>query len=466
MIGIISYGSYIPLWRLSRSAITAGLKGEKAIAGFDEDSISMAAGAAVESLKGMDRNTIDALILCSTTLPYIEKQSAAILARALDLRKDVLTTDIAGCLRGGTIGLRIALDMVKAGSAKNVLVAAADCRLGVPESGIERESGDGAAAFVVGETDKPVAVVKGQYTVSSELMDVWRFSGETFVNTEEDRFIEDEGYLKIVGQAVKGLFSSHGTNAAYFAKAAIYAPNPRCSQALPSATGLKPDQILDPLFGKVGSTGTAHALMLLAVALEEAKLGDRLLLASYGDGSDAFALEVTSSNTNRQRRLASYMNNKKIVDDYRRYLKWRGILPLDKSRGTVIPRVSLKALMRRQGELLSMRGVKCKACGTVQYPPQRVCTMCQSKDQFDSVRLSDKKGVVYSWSADFGAGGLELPIPTMTDVEGGGRVFCLLCDASQEEAKVGLPVEFTLRRGYSQAVPDYIWKAKPAIPAE
>jgi hydroxymethylglutaryl-CoA synthase len=466
MVGIISYGSYIPLWRLSRSAITPGLKGEKAIAGFDEDSISMAVGAAVESLKGMDRNTIDALILCSTTLPYIEKQSAAIVGRALDLKKDILTTDIAGCLRGGTIGLRIALDMVKAGSAKNVLVVAADCRLGVPESGLERELGDGAAAFVVGETDKPVAIVKGQYSVSSELMDVWRFSQDMFVNTEEDRFIEDEGYLKIVGQTLKGLFSSQGFSAGDFAKAAVYAPNPRCSQALPGVTGLKPDQIQDPLFGKVGNTGTAHALMLLAAALDEAKAGDKLLVVTYGDGSDAFVLEVTSGSTNGHRTLKSFLDNKKVVEDYRRYLKWRGILPLDKSRSTVVPKVSLKALMRRQGELLSMCGGKCKVCGTVQWPPQRVCTKCQAKDQFDKVRLSDKKGVVYSWSADFGAGGLELPIPTMTDVEGGGRVFCLLCDASESEAKVGLPVEFTLRRGYSQALPDYIWKVKPAITAE
>ncbi|HOE17040.1 MAG TPA: zinc ribbon domain-containing protein [Syntrophorhabdaceae bacterium] len=466
MVGIISYGGYIPLWRLSRSAIAAGLKGEKAIAGFDEDSITMAVAAAAECLKGVDRNDIDALILCSTTLPYVEKQSAAILARALDLRKDILTTDITGCLRGGTIGLRIALDMVKSGSAKNVLIAAADCRLGVPESGVERESGDGAAAFLIGETEKPVATVKGQYSVSSELMDVWRSNGETFINTEEDRFIEDEGYLKIVGQAVKGLFSSQGLSAKDFAKAAFYAPSPRCYQALPGTTGLKLDQIQDPLFGKVGNTGTAHALMLLAAALEGAKIGDRLLVASYGDGSDALMLEVNGPNNNGQRTFASYMDNKKIVEDYRRYLKWRGILPLDKSRATVIPKVSMKALMRRQEELLSMNGVKCRACGTVQYPPQRVCTKCRTKDEFDKVRLSDKKGVVYSWSADFGAGGMELPIPTMTDVEGGGRVFCILCDASQEEAKVGMPVEFTLRRGYSQAPPDYIWKAKPAITAE
>ena len=42
MVGIISYGAYLPLWRLSRDAITRGAPGEKAVCNFDEDSITMA----------------------------------------------------------------------------------------------------------------------------------------------------------------------------------------------------------------------------------------------------------------------------------------------------------------------------------------------------------------------------------------------------------------------------------------
>ena len=45
-------------------------------------------------------------------------------------------------------------------------------------------------------------------------------------------------------------------------------------------------QIPVALFSKMGCTGSAFALMLLAAALEEAKSGDRFLLASYGDGWD------------------------------------------------------------------------------------------------------------------------------------------------------------------------------------
>lgn len=462
MVGIISYGSYIPLWRLSRSAIATGLKGEKAIAGFDEDSLTMAVEAAVNCLRNIERESIDGLIFCSTTSPYLEKQIASILAEALDLRRDIFTADALGCLRGGTIGLQIALDMVKAGSAKRVLVTAADCRLGVPESSFERDSGDGAAAVLIGESTNPLAIVKGSYSVSNELMDVWRVNGETFVNTEEDRFIEDEGYLKVVEEAVTGLMRKYGVTQKDFAKAVFYVPNPRCYQALQVKIGLDQNQMQDPLFNKVGNTGTSSPLLLLVSALEDSKPGDKILFASYGDGSDAFILQVTDHAMNGGRGIKQFLDRKKVIEDYRRYLKWRGILPLDKGRSVLIPKPSLKAMMRRAEEVLRMHAAKCQVCGTVQYPPQRVCTKCHTKDHFDKVRLSDKKGKIYTWTADHGAGGMELPIVTLTDVEGGGRVFCILCDSSQDEVKVGLPVEFTLRKSYGQGIPEYIWKIRPS----
>jgi uncharacterized OB-fold protein len=82
-------------------------------------------------------------------------------------------------------------------------------------------------------------------------------------------------------------------------------------------------------------------------------------------------------------------------------------------------------------------------------------------DQFDKMRLSDKKGEIYSFTVDYGAGGIEPPIVTFTDLEGGGRVFCLLTDASSDEVRIGLPVEFNLRKSYQEIIPEYIWKVRP-----
>ena len=201
--------------------------------------------------------------------------------------------------------------------------------------------------------------------------------------------------------------------------------------------------------------------MLLIAALEEAKPGDKILLSSYGDGGDVFVLEATEHIQRRDLGLQAYINSKKVIDDYRRYTKWRGILPVDKGRSVLIPKPSLKEMMRRQDETLRMYGSKCTVCGAVEYPPQRVCAKCHAKDQFDTLRLSDKRGEIYSYTVDYAAGGLEIPIVTITNIEGGGRAFCILTDASPDEASIGLPVEFSLRRSYQAIIPEYIWKARP-----
>src|SRR4030042_1397029 len=105
MVGITSYGAYVPLFRLSREAIAKGARGEKAIAGFDEDGITMAAAAANDCLNGIDRGMVDGLYFATTTSPYKEKLGAAIVALAADLREDIFTADFANSLRAGTSAL-------------------------------------------------------------------------------------------------------------------------------------------------------------------------------------------------------------------------------------------------------------------------------------------------------------------------------------------------------------------------
>jgi len=461
VLGIVSYGAYVPLWRLRRDAITPGLRGEKAIAGFDEDSITMAVAAGLDCLQNFERESIDGLLFATTTSPYLEKQAAAIVANALDLRRDIFAADALACVRGGTIAMRIASDMVKAGSAKSVLLTAADSRLGAPESSFERDSGDGAAAVLFGDSAHVIATLSCSYSISNELMDVWRLPGESFINTEEDRFIEEEGYLKIVEGAVSGLMKRYGLSSQDFAKAVFCAPNPRCHRLIAGKLGFNPDKIQKPLFEQVGNTGSAYPLMLLVAALEEANPGDKILLASYGDGSDVFVLEATEHIQRRSQGLQAYVKSRKVIEDYCRYAKWRGILPVDKARSVLIPKPSLKEMMRRQDETLRMYGTKCKVCGTIEYPPQRVCAKCHAKDQFDTLRLSDKRGEIYSYTVDYAAGGLEAPIVTISNLEDGGRVFCILTDASPDEASVGLPVEFSFRKSYQEIIPEYIWKARP-----
>jgi len=51
-----------------------GGQGEKAVANWDEDALSMAVAAAYDCVAGKDRKTIHAVYLASTTLPFGERR--------------------------------------------------------------------------------------------------------------------------------------------------------------------------------------------------------------------------------------------------------------------------------------------------------------------------------------------------------------------------------------------------------
>lgn len=74
MIGLLSYGAYVPRTRLPLSAIggrPAKDGGpEKAVAWNDEDAITLGVTAGLHCLRGFDRGQVDLLVFASTTLPF------------------------------------------------------------------------------------------------------------------------------------------------------------------------------------------------------------------------------------------------------------------------------------------------------------------------------------------------------------------------------------------------------------
>lgn len=463
MVGIVSYGAYIPQWRMSRELLRKGLSGEKAIAGPDEDSVTMAVAATLDCLNGVDRESVDGLFFASTTAPYKEKQIATIVAAAADLRRDILTADFANSLRAGTTALQAAVDTVKAGSAKKVMVVAADSRLGSPGSELEADVGDGAAAVLVGE-DEAAVEVEASHSISNELIDIWRADEDKFVRVWEDRFSQTQGYLEVVPEAVRGLLSKCNRTPADFSKFIAYAPNPRRATELARKLGFDPKaQLQDLLYDVMGNTGAAYPLMLLVTALETAKAGDRLLLASYGNGSSAFALQVTETlekTKGNRRGIKVHLASKRLISDYTTYLSWRKLMPkvmvIDKLYYWTYP--SAPPIYRERNRIYPLHGSKCKSCGAIEYPPQRVCAKCRAKDNFEEVRLSDKKGVLHSFSKEFASGQLI----GLVNFEGGGRIWCNIVDTTYEELEIGMPVEMSFREVvYDLGIHDYFWKAIP-----
>jgi 3-hydroxy-3-methylglutaryl CoA synthase len=447
---------------------TAGWTGrtEKAVANFDEDSITMAVSAAVDSLQGTDRNGIDGLYLATTTAPYLEKLGSSIVAEAADLRTAITTVDFANSLRAGTLALRSALDAVKAGSAKQVLVTASDLRIPQARSEFEPVLGDGAAAVIVG-SEKVIVEIEDSYTVSHEILDVWRTSGDVYVRSAEDRFMADEGYLKVLPMAVGGLLNKCNLSPRDFAKAVFYAPDARRHREMTARLGFDAKtQIPDPLFNTVGNTGASFALLMLVSALEEAKPGDRILLASYGDGADAFVLRVTEEfkNLGERRGVKGYLKSKKIIPDYLTYAKWKGLIDMAPAvRRPPLDPPSPMAMYREAPQNIRLYGVKCEKCGYQQYPPQRVCTKCHTKDEFTPVRFSDQKATLYTYSCDYLGATPDPPLVIcFVNFENGGRMSCVMTDRDVEDVKVGMPLEMSFRRLHTVGgIHNYYWKCIP-----
>lgn len=469
MVGITSYGAYLPFWRLKRDAMAKNARGEKPICNFDEDTITMAAAAAIDCLQGVDREKVDGLLFASTNAPYREKQAASIVAAAADLPRHIITADFSGSLKAGTTALRLAADAVKAGSAKQVMVAAADRRQGRPLSAADQNFGDGAAALLVGDSNV-IASLEASYSISDEILDVWRNEGDPWLRNSQERFGEIEGYHNVTTEAISGLLKKNKLTPKDFARIVVYAPSTRRATDLARGLGFDPKtQLQNMLSDVMGNTGVPYALMLFVSALEEAKPGDLILLAGYGDGADAFAFRVTEA-INKVRGVASrrgmkkHLASKRVADDFKSYWLWRGLLnpelvaePLPHHYWKTSPMM----LWRERNRILRFHGSKCKKCGVIGFPPQRVCSNCKSLDGYDEVRLSDRKAKIVSVTMDALSSEVDVPIVSpIVAVDNGPRILLYMTDRLPEEVKVGMEVEFTFRKlMVRDSMNLYYWKA-------
>ena len=464
MVGVKSYGVHIPRFRLGKETTGWGSSVERAVANFDEDSVTMAVAAGTSCLAALDRSVVDGLLFATTTPPYEEKQCASIIANALDLKRDIFTADVTGVLRAGTSAMKMAMDSLNAGSAQNVLVLAADTRLVAPRADMERNLGDGAVALLLARDDG-AATIEGTHTISENMLDVWRSGGDSFLRSWEDRFMTEEGLERILVEAVKGFGSKHGLTPKDFAKVAFYSPDARRHSGLGRRMGFAEEQIQDPLYGKVGNTGASFPLMLLVGALEQAKDGDLVLVIGYGDGADVLSVRV-NGNIEGLRSCTGVQKGveaKKILSNYETYARWRNVWVSDAARRPQPPSPSVTALWRENDQNIRLYGSRCTSCNAIQYPPQRVCTYCQAKDQTEPIRMSDRKGKVFTYSLDYLAGTTDMPLViAVVNFDGGGRMLSMMTDRELDEIQVDMPVEMSFRKlRVVNGIHNYYWKSMP-----
>jgi len=474
--GILCCGAYLPRLRLQRKSIAAanswfapglrGLaKGERAMANWDEDSITMAVEAARDCMAGRDRAAIGQLVLASTTHPYSDRQNAGIAANALNLPSALGVLDVTGSQRAGTSALATAL---ASSIEKEILVAAAEHRRTKAASPQEMHYGDGAAAILVGK-GKPIARLLAAHSETVDFVDHFRGSDAEHDYAWEERWIRDEGYMKIVPRALEAVLKAAGAKPESVTHFCMPCTLSRVVPAIAKRAGIAENAVRDTLGTVCGDTGAAHPLVLLVHALQDAKPGERILVASFGQGCDALLFEVTDAITQLPARsgVKGALARRKEEANYAKFLAFNDHVVLERGmRSETDKATPLSTLYRNRDMVTGLVGGKCRACGTMQFPSGRYCVnpKCNALDSQEPRPFSDVPASVMSYTADSLTYSPNPPhYYGMVQFEGGGRMMADFTDVDAVE--VGMPMRMMFRiketdpaRGFVR----YFWKAAPA----
>ena len=475
--GISSYGVYIPSRRLERSAIAAahawampslrGLaKGQRSFCNWDEDSITMAVDASRGCLRGHSVNP-DTLVFASTTPPYSDLQNAGVVAGAMQMEK-VSTLDVGGSLRAGLSALIQAFRSTNEHSGET-LVVAADHRKAKPASVQEMQYGAGAAALSVC-ADGGIARFLGSASSSKQFVDHFRASGEEFDYYWEERWVRDEGYLKIVPPVIRRLLDEHGVSAEDVRHFCLPGTLRGVDAAVAKKSGIAAEAVVDNLAMQVGDTGAPHALIQLAAALERAQAGDLILVAGFGSGCEALLLQATEKLADYRSAapLSTALHHGIADSHYLRLLSASGQIELDWGmRSETDGKTALTQFYRASDQVAGLVGGECGECGTVQFPRLATCVNCGSMEPMSKAPLADEPARVKTFTADW----LQYyPSPPLyfglVQFDNGARILMEIVDVDAEKLAVGLPLRMVFRikekderRHYNR----YFWKATPLI---
>ncbi len=338
MIGIVSYGSYIPkyrirveeiarIWGENADAIKSGLGiYEKSVPDIDEDAATIAVEAAREAMSRakIDAKKIGAVFVGSESHPYAVKPTATIVGEALGIGNEFFAADLEFACKAGTAGMQICYAMVKAGMIEYGLAIGADTSQAKPGDALEYAAAAGGAAFVIGKD--PIAEIEATYSFTSDTPDFWRRDLQPYPS-HGGRFTGTPAYFRHVISAAKGLMEKYNYSPDDFDYAVFHQPNAKFPMRAARMLGFSSEKVEQGMVVRaIGNTYSGSSLIGLCAILDVAEPDERILLVSFGSGagSDAFAIRVTEKIKEFSRKPAVWEKiERKVYVDYAIYLKHR-----------------------------------------------------------------------------------------------------------------------------------------------
>lgn len=336
MVGIVSYGFYVPRYRIKTEEIArvwgkssddvkkSLLIEEKAVAGIDEDSLTMAFESASSALSAdkIDRSKIKIVLFGSETHPYAVNPASTILAEFLGIEKNYLAFDTEFACKAATGALISAQGLIKSGYSDYALITGSDKGMGKTHDVLEYTAASGSVSLLLGKNDLILEIIDFE-SFASDTPDFWRREGIRYPS-HGGRFTGKPSYFYHIEESSKCLFKKTGLKPKDFDYGIFHMPNGKFPIQVAKSLGFSFPQIEDSLtVNYLGNSYTASALMGLVAVLEKAKPGNLIFLCSYGSGagSDSFVLKVTKNIEKKRKEFSKVIKNKKYVD-YPTYLKF------------------------------------------------------------------------------------------------------------------------------------------------
>ncbi len=335
MVGINGFGVYIPKYRIKveeiarvwgedAEQIKKGLLiHEKAVAGCDEDTATIAVQACLNALEEFDYinpKNIGAIYVGSESHPYAVKPTATIVAEAIGATPHLTAADLEFACKAGTAGLQIVYNMVASGWIKTGLTIGADTAQGRPGDALEYSAASGGAAFFVGYKHV-IAEILHTCSYTTDTPDFWRREGEKYPR-HGARFTGEPAYFKHVISTTKLLIEKTEYSINDIDYFVFHQPNGKFPLKVAKILRIPKEKILPGLVVPyIGNTYSGSSLIGLAKVLTEAEPGNLILMTSFGSGagSDAFLMKMKKPvNIEFQK----YLKNL-IYIDYATYAKFR-----------------------------------------------------------------------------------------------------------------------------------------------
>lgn len=342
-VGVAGYGAYVPRFRLPAAEVARVWTGntgnslavtEKAVAGLDEDVVTMSIEAARNAIARAEIDPVDirAVWVGSESHPYAVKPTATIVAEAIGAVPHTQAADWQFACKAGTEAIQAGIGLVGSGMARYVVAIGMDTAQGRPGDALEYTAGAGGAAILLGPAAESLAVIEGSHSVVTDTPDFWRRQHERYPEHGQ-RFTGEPAYFRHVTTAASELMQGLGTTAGDYAHVVFHQPNAKFPQRAGQLLGFKPEQLEAGLLAPfIGNTYAGSALLGLTAVFDKAAAGERVLLVSFGSGagSDAIAFRVTAR-MQAQRDLApstaTYIARRTQID-YALYARYRGKLAL------------------------------------------------------------------------------------------------------------------------------------------